>query len=73
MARHPAPRPPAGSPAYREDPDSLRALFAGEDTKDFGAARPLFRLAGQAISATVDAVRWFETEVAAGRVASRTP
>jgi ubiquinone/menaquinone biosynthesis C-methylase UbiE len=54
--------------AYREDLESLEKLFAAGNTKDFGAVQSLFVLAGQGISATVNTVRWFEAEVAAGRV-----
>lgn len=54
--------------AYREDLESLRTLFAAGISDDFAETRELFRLAEQGISATVDTVKWFEQEVAAGRV-----
>jgi hypothetical protein len=54
--------------AYRTDLEALRDLFAAGNSSVSGAARPLFQLAAQGVSATVDAVRWFEAEVSAGRV-----
>ena len=54
--------------AYRQDLESLHALFAAGDADVFGDTRPLFRLAAQGVAASVDTVRWFEQAVAEGRV-----
>ena len=56
--------------AYREDLESLVTLLAAGCAPAFGEAAPLFAAAHDLARSAVDAIRWFEMEVAAGRIAA---
>jgi ubiquinone/menaquinone biosynthesis C-methylase UbiE len=52
---------------YREDLESLLALLSAGCGPEFGSKAALFERATELTRNTVETIRWFETEVAAGR------
>jgi ubiquinone/menaquinone biosynthesis C-methylase UbiE len=53
---------------YREDLESLLAIFAAGDSAEFGEDAALFSLGRRGVEATVDTVQQFEKDVAEGRI-----
>jgi ubiquinone/menaquinone biosynthesis C-methylase UbiE len=54
--------------AYREDLESLHQLLDAGCDPHFGEVSSLFAAAASLTETTIDAIRWFEAEVAAGRL-----
>jgi len=57
--------------AYREDLEALHQLLSAGCDVHFGKGVPLFSKAASLTGTTIDAIRWFEGEVAAGRLSER--
>lgn len=56
--------------AYREDLEALHQLLRAGVGEHFGNLAPVFETAASLAGTTVDSIRWFENEVAAGRMSA---